>query len=692
MRVGGAGEALRIVEAAPEQAGPDPHRVQRRAQLVREGGQELVLGLARRFRLLPHGLLPREQIVALPLRRALGGDVLAGADVAGEGAVGIVQGDAVVAHPAVGLVVPPQAVLDPEAAARREGLRDGLGAAVAVLRVHVPQPAHARLVLEALTHEREPARVEPRAARVGRGQPHQHRRRVGHRAEARLSRPRGLLGGPAPDRVEGDDAHRSVGRGAGSLREHQRAARVHPAVGAGGAPVAGLAGPLRILLGQRVHQVQVAGPLVGMENLSERVAHDLLRRAAHQLAVATVDQHEPAVRIDLGDARGGLVHQGGEPGQPVALRALRALEGLRGGRQVVRDQREIGDLRADPVGPPALPQLRGRPGQRPERAQDRPRHQRGQAHRDQQRRRARARERGERAPPRRVERRHRRGQHHVPVGEPRAGVGEVDRPLRHVRPPAPARRGRAGHERKARAPGQAGGGGQAGEHIAAGVHQRGRPVGRQPVPDEAGGHRVGGDGGAQHEARDPVADHRHSHHERVRSRVRIVRHHRSAPIEHLADALGVRRRDGGRGPLGPGHRPALRSLQRHRAPAALARHQAHEVVPQRVRIRPLERRRGGDRLQGVDAVVQIAVDRGGESLRGLLHPAAGGRALIPHHGRRQPDREQRHRQHRRPRQPDEVRAEGEAAAAQRARHAAGSVGRASCPASVAELRYARKWG
>jgi len=121
-------------------------------------------------------------------------------------------------------------------------------------------------------------------------------------------------------------------------------------------------------------------------------------------------------------------------------------------------------------------------------------------------------------------------------------------------------------------------------------------------------------------------------------------------------------------------------------------HQAHEVVPQRVRIRPLERRRGGDRLQGVDAVVQIAVDRGGESLRGLLHPAAGGRALIPHHGRRQPDREQRHRQHRRPRQPDEVRAEGEAAAAQRARHAAGSVGRASCPASVAELRYARKWG
>ncbi len=127
-------------------------------------------------------------------------------------------------------------------------------------------------------------------------------------------------------------------------------------------------------------------------------------------------------------------------------------------------------------------------------------------------------------------------------------------------------------------------------------------------------------------------------------------------------------------------------------PLALPRRDPPQLPAQRVPVRAVERGPLGHRLQGVDVVEEIAVDRARDGPRGVLQAGPLGGALIAHDGRGQPHREQGHRQQDRRHQHDEIAAQREADPAQRAAHAGGLDVTVSPPASAFTSRYPRKWG
>jgi len=178
---------LRFVRTETEHLRPAEDGVQGGPQLVREGGEELVLGPVCPLGLVPCLLRPGEETPVLLLGLLALGDVDAGADVASEGPLRGIARHAVVEEPAVLAVGPPEAELHAKALAGVE--RGGIDAvrAVEVVRMDLRGPALADLLFHRAAGELQPGAVEPVAAPVGRRHPDEDGGAVGGNLEALLA-------------------------------------------------------------------------------------------------------------------------------------------------------------------------------------------------------------------------------------------------------------------------------------------------------------------------------------------------------------------------------------------------------------------------------------------------------------------------------------------------------------------------
>ena len=157
---GGGGVEL----ARAEHVRPAHHGVEGRAQLVGQGGQELVLGPVRRLRVA-------QEALALLLPELAFRDVDGRAHVGHERPVGGVVGHAQVVHPPVLAVEAAQAVLELERAPPVHGAEVAAETALEVVGMDAVRPSVLALGRERLPGEREPVPVEVRPRAVGARRP-----------------------------------------------------------------------------------------------------------------------------------------------------------------------------------------------------------------------------------------------------------------------------------------------------------------------------------------------------------------------------------------------------------------------------------------------------------------------------------------------------------------------------------------
>ncbi len=160
----GAGGRGLVELAGAEHVRPADHRVQGRAQLVREGGEELVLGPAGRFRV-------QQQPLALVLGPAPVRDVDGGAHVGHERPVFRVMRHPRVVHPAVLAVEAAQPILQLVRAAAVDRPQVGAQAALEIVGVDPLRPAVLPLGRERAPGEGQPLAIEMGAGAVGPGGP-----------------------------------------------------------------------------------------------------------------------------------------------------------------------------------------------------------------------------------------------------------------------------------------------------------------------------------------------------------------------------------------------------------------------------------------------------------------------------------------------------------------------------------------
>ncbi len=209
-----AHRGIGLAQLVLEDVRPALDAVQRRAQLVRDDGEELVarerrgLGVGARAPLaLERGgalLLARERLL---FRGKALGDVQARAHESRK-LRALEERHALVEEPPVLAVGAAQAILDLEGLARRKRLRARGGMPLTVLGMDPFAPPESQLALERPAGEFEPQAVEIDAARIGARKPDHDRREVGHEAE--------MIGGIAASRRA-------------PHRRHARRARAHDA-------------------------------------------------------------------------------------------------------------------------------------------------------------------------------------------------------------------------------------------------------------------------------------------------------------------------------------------------------------------------------------------------------------------------------------------------------------------------------
>ena len=142
-------------------------------------GQELALGNRRALRRFFGG--PKALLRRLAVR-----DVQAGADVAGQRSVGVVERSALVEYPAIATVVSAQAELDFEIGLLQERTTVALKDGHSILGMNALGPALPEGLIKRATREVQPDVIEVGALRVWPGHPHHHRGFVRDRSEKGL--------------------------------------------------------------------------------------------------------------------------------------------------------------------------------------------------------------------------------------------------------------------------------------------------------------------------------------------------------------------------------------------------------------------------------------------------------------------------------------------------------------------------